>query len=96
MGQRLLVIEHRASSRTFKPMRHRVAGAGNHAPSSIWRAINGCRTISVAIWFMIGIKMQPAVWLFPAVEGRMLKLIAADEGYEPTRTADAARRDARA
>jgi hypothetical protein len=27
-------------------MRHRVADAGNHAPSSIWRAINGCRTPS--------------------------------------------------
>jgi hypothetical protein len=27
-------------------MRHRVADAGNRAPSSIWRAINGCRTPS--------------------------------------------------
>src|SRR6266851_6615764 len=32
--------------RRFKPTRHHVAGAGNHAPSSIWRAINGCRTPS--------------------------------------------------
>ena len=32
--------------RRFKPTRHRVAGAGSHALSSIWRAINGCRTIS--------------------------------------------------
>jgi hypothetical protein len=30
-------------SRSFKPTLHHVAGAGNHAPSSIWRAINGCR-----------------------------------------------------
>jgi hypothetical protein len=30
--------------RRFKPMHHHVAGAGNHALSSIWRAINGCRT----------------------------------------------------
>jgi hypothetical protein len=30
--------------RRFKPTRHHVAGAGNHTPSSTWRAINGCRT----------------------------------------------------
>src|SRR5450631_1089070 len=29
--------------RRFKPTRHHVAGAGNHAPPSIWRAINGYR-----------------------------------------------------
>jgi hypothetical protein len=42
----------------FKPTRHHVADTGNRASSSIWRAINGCRTPPSAIRFLFRIEMQ--------------------------------------
>ena len=39
-----LICDFAAAS--LKRTRHHVSGAGNRAPSSIWRATNGCRTPS--------------------------------------------------
>jgi len=43
-GQHKLAVRRGGKAPILKPTRHHVAGADNHAPSSIWRAINGFRT----------------------------------------------------
>src|SRR5450631_4884357 len=60
---------HSATAR-IKPTRHHVVGACKHAPSFIWRAINGCRTPPRAIGFMFGIQMQHQSWDFVPVSRR--------------------------